>query len=211
MVARQRKAPGERKTVASATVEVEDSVGDKSGAQEIPALKVESSSCGSSRSVSSDRSTPWSTPSFHKSLQLRHAESGQRLERRSGSFPWTSDIFNDSSHHPVSEVICGSLPSRQSRSATQYDLSDYPSGQDTSQLNRPVASTQPLSGLTNLRPSRHRSPSPFEDYLDIRIDRLWGNYKTFAAASSKGLGVSSLFGRTLSELFRQSRQMAENV
>lgn len=66
-------------------------------------------------------------------------------------------------------------------------------------------------GLTNLRPSRHFSITPFEARLDNRINRLWGNYTTFARASSKGLGVTPLFGRTLSELFRQSRQMAENV
>jgi hypothetical protein len=66
------------------------------------------------------------------------------------------------------------------------------------------------SGLINIRPSRHHLPTPFEERLDNRINRLWGNYKTFANASSKGLGVTPLFGRTLSELFRQSRQMAEN-
>lgn len=68
-----------------------------------------------------------------------------------------------------------------------------------------------LSGLTNVRPSRHRMVTPFELHLDDRINRLWGNYRTFASASSKGFGVTPLFGRTLSELFRQSRQIAENV
>lgn len=66
-------------------------------------------------------------------------------------------------------------------------------------------------GLTNLQPSRPHVLSPFEERLENRINRLWGNYKTFVYASSKGLGVTPLFGRTLSELFRMSRQMAENV
>lgn len=74
-----------------------------------------------------------------------------------------------------------------------------------------LANMQMLSGLTNIRPSRHRTSTSFEERLDNRIDRLWGNYKTFASASSKGPGVTPLFGRTLSELFRQSKQMAENV
>ncbi|KAL1593049.1 hypothetical protein SLS59_009374 [Nothophoma quercina] len=41
-----------------------------------------------------------------------------------------------------------------------------------------------------------------ERHLDERINRLWGNYKTFEKAS-----VSPLFGQTIAAVMRMSRQM----
>lgn len=188
-------------------------VSDVSSGWETLQSKGDSSSSQSSRSVSSERSSSWlTTPSSYGTLQLRHPESTYQHEHRSDSSLLNRDILESS-------TICGPQPTRRRDSPDQQkQLEDWtaPRSHDprppTSQhLTISLTQTPTPSGLTNLRPSRHQSPTRFEDHLNTRIDRLWGTYGSFAAASSKGLGVSPLFGRTLSELFRQSRQMAENV
>lgn len=67
----------------------------------------------------------------------------------------------------------------------------------------------PLPGLTNIRPSRNRRPSPVEARLENRVVRLWDSYEVFATVTSGRLAVTPLFGRTFSELFRLSKTMAE--
>jgi hypothetical protein len=119
------------------------------------------------------------------------------------SYNWETEA-SDSSEVMQRQLACSDDPREFEVITDQSGLLDYIAAYS-------VPTAHMLSGLTNIRPSRHRVATPFERYLDNRINRLWGDYKTFASASSKGLGVSPLFGRTLSELFRQSRQMAENV
>jgi hypothetical protein len=69
----------------------------------------------------------------------------------------------------------------------------------------------PQPSLFAVQPSRLFIANALERRLDHRLDRLWGNYKTFANVSSKRHRVTALFGRTFSELFRISKQLAENV
>ena len=200
--------------------------------QETFSTKVEeSSSSRTSRSASSERSTSRSTPNTQGGQQLQYFPEKYSHENRHDSaysIHWASDpeAFGDSSassEHDATygwESRSGSDPKiAQSVFEHPKDLGDIDIVLAASELVDPavacpivpVVNMQTLSGLTNIRPSRHYAPTPFEERLNNRINRLWGNYKTFAAASSKGLGVTPLFGRTLSELFRQSRQMAENV
>jgi hypothetical protein len=67
-------------------------------------------------------------------------------------------------------------------------------------------------GLTNLRPSRLRNPSPFEACLENRIVRLWDCPETFTLANaySGKLVITSRFGDIFSTLFRWSKQLAES-
>jgi len=67
------------------------------------------------------------------------------------------------------------------------------------------------SCLLNMQPWRHFIPNAFERQLDHRLDRLWGNHKAFSRGGSGWHRVTTLFGRTFSELFRMSKQLAENV
>jgi hypothetical protein len=69
-----------------------------------------------------------------------------------------------------------------------------------------------LKSLTNLRPSRLRTRTTFESRLENRIVRLWDSYEAFALADARSgvLSVTSLFASTFSELFRWSRQLAED-
>jgi hypothetical protein len=71
----------------------------------------------------------------------------------------------------------------------------------------------PRPHLLAMQPSRLFTANILERQLDKRLDRLWGNYKTFANAtcSFAGYRVTSLFGRTFSELFSMSKQLAENA
>lgn len=71
--------------------------------------------------------------------------------------------------------------------------------------------TSLTSGLLNMQPWRHVIPNAFERQLDHRLDRLWGNHKSFSKTGSGWTRVTPLFGRTFSELFRMSKQLAENV
>jgi hypothetical protein len=187
----------------------------------------ESSSSRTSRSASSERSTSWSTPSTQDGQYTPAIYSYEHRHDSAHFFPSTSNFVTLEGSPPSSENDAAyelestgwSEPRVAGRileypDAEQIDAVPLPSENPQPTVVYPVASVaaiQALSGLTNMRPSRYRTISPFEERLDNRINRLWGNYKTFANASSKGLGVTPLFGRTLSELFRQSRQMAENV
>jgi hypothetical protein len=67
-------------------------------------------------------------------------------------------------------------------------------------------------GLTNVRPSRLRNPSPFEACLENRIVRLWDCPETFTLANaySGKLAITSRFGDIFSTLFRWSKQLAES-
>jgi hypothetical protein len=69
-----------------------------------------------------------------------------------------------------------------------------------------------LESLTYLRPSRLRTRTTFESRLENRIVRLWDSYEAFALADARSgiLSVTSLFASTFSELFRWSRQLAED-
>jgi hypothetical protein len=68
------------------------------------------------------------------------------------------------------------------------------------------------TGLTNVRPSRLRNPSPFEACLENRIVRLWDCPETFTLANaySGKLAITSRFGDIFSMLFRWSKQLAES-
>lgn len=184
----------------------------------------ESSSSRTSRSASSQRSSSWSLPNMQYMPSIysdedRHesAYSIQWASSSTGSQDSPTSSGDDVAYELESTGWSG--PRIAGRvleypSTEQFDAVLYPSKNLQSTVVYPVApvsAMQAFSGLTNIRPSRHFVATPFEDRLGNRINRLWGNYKTFATASSKGLSVTPLFGRTLSELFRQSRQMAENV
>jgi hypothetical protein len=69
-----------------------------------------------------------------------------------------------------------------------------------------------LKSLTYMRPSRLRTRTTFESRLENRIVRLWDSYEAFALADARSgiLSVTSLFASTFSELFRWSRQLAED-
>jgi hypothetical protein len=66
--------------------------------------------------------------------------------------------------------------------------------------------------LNNLRPSRLRPRTTFETRLENRIVRLWDSYEAFTLTDARPnvLAVTPLFAATFSELFRWSRQMAED-
>jgi hypothetical protein len=80
----------------------------------------------------------------------------------------------------------------------------------TATMSNPCKQRHP--GLTNLRPSRLRNPSPFEACLENRIVRLWDCPETFTLANaySGKLAITSRFGDIFSMLFRWSRQLAES-
>jgi hypothetical protein len=80
----------------------------------------------------------------------------------------------------------------------------------TATMSNPCKQRYP--GLTNLRPSRFRNPSPFEACLENRIVRLWDCPATFTRANaySGKLAITSRFGDTFSTLFRWSKQLAES-
>ncbi|PSN59786.1 hypothetical protein BS50DRAFT_536985 [Corynespora cassiicola Philippines] len=62
-------------------------------------------------------------------------------------------------------------------------------------------------GLLLIEPSNHRLSNRMTFLLDRRMERLWGNYKTFADTKQ----VSELFSRTVSDFFGiQCRQMARD-
>ncbi|KAJ8114350.1 hypothetical protein OPT61_g3745 [Boeremia exigua] len=218
---RQRALSNEQAAVASSTTQsaclaVDSS--DPGSSQDALVLKVEdSSSSRSSRSASFELATSWSPTSTLQdsqtssrygsiyslqgvpdqfSLSNSPSSAGHSATYGQTEAEWLQGAFHETSN-VLQAVESPSTNSQMNSSAASW-----------SRLS--VVDVQMLSGLTNVRPSRLRTSTPFEQRLDTRIDRLWGNYKTFANASSKGLGVTPLFGRTLSELFRQSRQMAEN-
>lgn len=201
--------------------------------QDIVNLKVEeSSSSQTSRSASSERSTSFSTPSTQEDLYSLDSFEGDLCHGRQDSACSLSNVpnlqhFNNSpsiSEDGVAfawEPVSWAEPPDTQRvfeytdEAGEFWLDFDPSPPTTGAAAHPSAASdvmvRVLSGLTNMQPSRHYVPTLFEERLDNRINRLWGNYKTFATANSKGLKVTPLFGRTLSELFSQSRQMAETV
>lgn len=74
---------------------------------------------------------------------------------------------------------------------------------------------QSKSGLTGLQPSRDREML-LKAYLEHRVARLWDSDEAFAMAAkfakpttSRSVVVTALFGRTFSELFRSSRNLAK--
>ncbi|KAH6616395.1 hypothetical protein C7974DRAFT_401729 [Boeremia exigua] len=209
-----------RATVASSTTQSE---ADPGTCQEPFDLKTEeSSSSRTSRSASAEQPTALLASTAHEDLQLAYFENAHRYAGRHDSAyspQWASSSTSFDNSPSSSEYDATNGWSETEWLQRAFDNPNTSQGvESVSPHSRhitppaafPIAEIHMLTGLTNFRPSRHRAVTPFEERLDNRVDRLWGNYKTFASASSKGLGVTSLFGRTLSELFRQSRQMAEN-
>lgn len=185
-------------------------------------VKVEQSiSSQTSSSSPSEQFTPWTIPDKEDELQYQHRPNTPPYVHRyhsEFSTRWSSVSTNISGGS--SEIVDDASDEWGPATGNSFEVMQrhnvYPDAigeleiipSQSGYLGSPAYI---LSGLTNVRPSRHRMATPFEQRLDDRINRLWGNYKTFASASSKGFGVSPLFGRTLSELFHQSRQMAENA
>lgn len=173
----------------------------------------DSSSSQSSRPTSSEPSASWSTPSTHEGLEVAHPDSAYRYVFRQGSafsLQWSSGAGSSEDAHDAYRWEPEGWCALDNLQRTP-ESPDHCEGLEDPIGSFLLANMQLSPGLTNMRPSRRRTSTPFEERLDNRIDRLWGNYRTFATASSKGPRVTSLFGRTLSELFRQSKQMAENV
>lgn len=75
-----------------------------------------------------------------------------------------------------------------------------------------IHSPNNFSGLNSMRPSRLRTRTTFETRLENRIVRLWDSYKAFTVTDARSgvLAVTPLFAATFSELFRWSRQLAED-
>ena len=72
-----------------------------------------------------------------------------------------------------------------------------------------------MSGLTGLQPSRDREML-LKAYLEHRVVRLWDSDEAFALAAkfakpttSRSVVVTTRFGRTFSELFRSSMNLAK--
>ncbi|KAJ4993970.1 hypothetical protein SVAN01_00447 [Stagonosporopsis vannaccii] len=218
----QRALPA---TTITGTTYYACSATDLGTCQEAVDVKLEdSSSSRTSRSTSSERCASWSTLSTQDSFHSTHLDNANRYENRhdsASSIQWQPSMkIPEESPFPARHQDAHQWEPggwRESRNLQRAPENPYPFGDPAESVGSiavysafPFANTQAMSGLTNIRPSRHRTSTPFEQRLDTRIDRLWGNYKTFATASSKGPRVTPLFGRTLSELFRQSKQMAEN-
>ncbi|XPS73467.1 hypothetical protein M3J09_005613 [Ascochyta lentis] len=217
---RQRASPSDRTTAVPSTTQYEILVAyqDLGSNHEAHDQYIKASpSSRTSRSASSEQSISSATPDTEESVQY-FGEAGPYSDYQGPTYfhPYTStpqdfDEFKISPEHGTvlewKDVNPGDF--NEAQNVYQHlddgvlELAPYQAAA-MSETN-----IQTLSGLTNTQPSRYRS-SPFEERLDNRINRLWGNYKTFAQASSEGFGVSPLFGRTLSELFRISRQMAVN-
>ncbi|KAJ4340570.1 hypothetical protein N0V95_007469 [Ascochyta clinopodiicola] len=222
---RQRVSSSDGTTAVPATSQCEilDASQQVGSSHEVasPYIK-ESPSSRASRSASSERSASLATPDTQEFLQY-FPDVGSYHDCRESSYflpyaskPQDSNEYGSSSGFSASEwegVSPGDLTNTQAvhqypddKEVLEWTLASHRTRIQAAAMSDTNISM--LSGLTNFRPSRYCS-SPFEERLDNRINRLWGNYKTFAVASSEGLGVSPLFGRTLSELFRMSRQMAE--
>jgi hypothetical protein len=91
-----------------------------------------------------------------------------------------------------------------------FDCSRDLATKETAWITDDDVQTSLTSGL-NVQPWRHVIPNAFEQQLDNRLDRLWGNQKSFSKTGSGWTHVTPLFGRTFSELFRMSKQLAQNV
>lgn len=187
-------------------------------------IKIEENcSSQTSRSASFEQSTSWSALSIQEGLPKTNlSDTGEYAHHHgpASSAKWNPGTVCSDGCSSVSEYDASYIPSPKGWSQAEHEQRALEHAKRQFEPYMTAVTTYPwpaeaniqmLSGLTNIRPSRNRSSTPFEERLNTRIDRLWGNYKTFATASSKGLRVSLLFGRTLSELFRQSKQMAENV
>ena len=78
-----------------------------------------------------------------------------------------------------------------------------------------IHALQSMSGLTGLQPSRDREML-LKAYLEHRVVRLWDSDEAFALAAkfakpttSRSVVVTTRFGRTFSELFRSSMNLAK--
>ncbi|KZM21983.1 hypothetical protein ST47_g6867 [Ascochyta rabiei] len=224
----QRVSPSDRTTaVPGATQrEILAAYQHLGSSHETPDLYIKASpSSRTSRSASSSgQSSSLATPDTQEFLQyFPDAGSHHDFQDSSDFLPYTSkpqllDESSASSGHDAAleweGVSPGDLNDAQAvhqhpddKDVWELALASYRTRTQAAVVSD--TNVQMLSGLPDFRPSRYCS-SLFEERLDNRINRLWGNYKTFAVASSKGFGVTPLFGRTLSELFRMSRQMAES-
>lgn len=67
-------------------------------------------------------------------------------------------------------------------------------------------------GFVPLQLPNRRKRTMFEEQLDYRLVRLWDNFEAFMACSTSESGIfafTGLFGRTFTQLFRDSKFLAE--
>lgn len=164
------------------------------------------SKSSSQRSISElDENEHYARPLFHSTLTDTKTQHLQDLRLFSGVF---------SNEHEFQAAV--ELPNIQGSYEVRGTDDLLDSSRDgatvrTAWITDDNAQSLLSCGLLNMQPWRQFIPNAFERQLDHRIDRLWGNHKSFSKAGSGWYRVTPLFGRTFSELFRMSKQLAENV
>jgi hypothetical protein len=178
-----------------------------------------------SRATSSDYSTRLSTPNAQQLLGLQPVSDvvvDRNMPRsfsdtsRNQISEWFQTCYEYDANFDGDAMNRGDTDNAQrlfeclyTPEKTKFDL--IPLHTPIQVTKTPVLPTHMLLGLTNLQPSRRRMSTPKEERLENRIIRLWDSEEAFASASSGRSIVTPLFGRTFSELFRWSRQLAEDV